>query len=167
MSLPQIVVLLVALQRLGELLYARRNARGLLAAGGFEVGQRQYPLIVALHAAWLLALFVLVPSDAPVSWPLLGAYGLLQIARLWVMASLGERWTTRIVVLPDRPLVARGPYRWLRHPNYLIVAAEIALLPAAFGAWDLAVIFSLLNAALLAWRIRTEDRALAPLRRQR
>jgi len=89
----------------------------------------------------------------------------LQIARLWVLGSLGLRWTTRIVVLPDRPLVARGPYRWVRHPNYVIVAAEIALLPAVFGAWEIALAFSLLNAGVLAWRIRVEDRALAAQRR--
>lgn len=165
MSPPQIVVLLVGLQRLAELFYAQRNTRRLLAAGGFEVGARHYPLVAALHAAWLLAIFLLVPSDAPVSWPLLALYGLLQIARLWVLGSLGLRWTTRIVVLPDRPLVARGPYRWVRHPNYVIVAAEIALLPAVFGAWEIALAFSLLNAGVLAWRIRVEDRALAAQRR--
>lgn len=165
MSLPQVIALLVALQRLAELIYARRNTRCLLAAGGREVGAAHYPLLVALHAAWLLAIFFFVPPDAPVSWPLLALYGLLQAARLWVLASLGARWTTRVVVLPDRPLIARGPYRWLRHPNYAIVAAEIAVLPAAFGAWALALAFSLLNAGVLAWRLRVEERALAPQRR--
>lgn len=165
MSPPQVIALLVALQRLAELLYARRNTRRLLAAGGREVGAAHYPLLVALHAAWLLAIFFFVPPDAPVSWPLLALYGLLQAARLWVLASLGARWTTRVVVLPDRPLIACGPYRWLRHPNYAIVAAEIAVLPAAFGAWALALAFSLLNAGVLAWRLRVEERALAPLRR--
>lgn len=165
MTLPQGVVLLVALQRLAELLYARRNTRRLLAEGGYEVGAGHYPLIVALHAAWLLATFVMVPGDAPVSWPLLAVYGLLQVARLWVLASLGARWTTRLVVSPDRPLVTRGPYRWMRHPNYAVVAAEIAVLPAAFGAWQLALVFSLLNAGLLAWRMRAEERALAARRR--
>lgn len=165
MSLPQVIALLVALQRLAELVYARRNTRRLLAAGGREVGAAHYPLLVALHAAWLLAIFFFVPPDAPVSWPLLALYGLLQAARLWVLASLGARWTTRVVVLPDRPLIARGPYRWLRHPNYAIVAAEIAVLPAAFGAWALALAFSLLNAGVLAWRLRVEERALAPQRR--
>lgn len=165
MSLPQVIALLVALQRLAELVYARRNTRRLLAAGGREVGAAHYPLLVALHAAWLLAIFFFVPPDAPVSWPLLALYGLLQAARLWVLASLGARWTTRVVVLPDRPLIAHGPYRWLRHPNYAIVAAEIAVLPAAFGAWALALAFSLLNAGVLAWRLRVEERALAPQRR--
>jgi len=164
-SLPQVIALLVALQRLAELVYARRNTRRLLAAGGREVGAAHYPLLVALHAAWLLAIFFFVPPDAPVSWPLLALYGLLQAARLWVLASLGARWTTRVVVLPDRPLIAHGPYRWLRHPNYAIVAAEIAVLPAAFGAWALALAFSLLNAGVLAWRLRVEERALAPQRR--
>lgn len=164
MNLAQILVLLVALQRVAELVYARRNTRRLLAAGAFEVGAGHYPLVVALHAAWLLSMFLLVPPDAPVSWPLLALYGLLQIARLWTLHSLGARWTTRIVIPPDRALVTHGPYRWARHPNYMIVAAEIALLPAAFGAWALALVFSLLNAGVLAWRIRLEDRALAALR---
>lgn len=164
-GLPQAIVLLVATQRLAELVYARRNARLLLAEGGVEHGAGRYPLLVLLHAAWLVALFVLVPPGAAVSWPLLALYLLLQAARLWVLASLGRFWTTRVITLPQAPLVARGPYRWLRHPNYLVVAAEIAVLPLAFGAWQLALGFSLANAALLADRIRTEERALAPRRR--
>lgn len=155
---------LVALQRLGELLYARRNAKRLLAEGGVEVGAGHYPLIVALHATWLLALLALVPAERAPSWPLLGLYLALQGARVWILASLGRYWTTRIITLPDRPLVKRGPYRFLKHPNYLLVAAEVALLPLAFGAWEIAVIFSLLNALLLAHHIRVEEAALAPRR---
>lgn len=165
MGLPQAIVLLVAAQRLAELVYARRNARRLLAEGGIEHGAGRYPLLVSLHAAWLVAVFLLVPRDAAVSWPLIGVYLLLQAARLWVLASLGRFWTTRVITLPQAPLVARGPYRWLRHPNYLVVAAEIAVLPLAFGAWQLALGFSLANALVLADRIRTEERALAPRRR--
>jgi alkylresorcinol/alkylpyrone synthase len=163
-GMPQAIVLLVAAQRLAELVYARRNARRLLAEGGVEHGAGRYPLLVLLHAAWLVALFVLVPPGAAVSWPLLALYLLLQAARLWVLASLGRFWTTRVITLPQAPLVARGPYRWLRHPNYLVVAAEIAVLPLAFGAWQLALGFSLANALVLADRIRTEERALAPRR---
>lgn len=162
---PQAIILLVAAQRLAELAYARRNARRLLAEGGTEHGRSHYPLMVLLHVAWLAGLFVLVPADAAVSWPLIGVYLVLQAARLWVLASLGRFWTTRIVTLPDAPLVRRGPYRWVRHPNYLVVTAEIAVLPLAFGAWWLALVFSLANAALLAVRIRIEDKALAPKRR--
>jgi methyltransferase len=157
----QIVALLVALQRLAEMAYARRNLTRLLAAGGVEHGAGHYPLLVALHAGWLVALFVLVPAEAPAHWGLLGLYGLLQLGRLWVLASLGGRWTTRVIVLPDAPLVTRGPYRFVRHPNYLIVALEIPVLPLAFSAWQIALAFGLANLALLAQRIRIEARALA------
>lgn len=164
MSAPQVVVLLVALQRLLELAYARRNARRLLAAGAIEHGAGHYPMMISLHGAWLAAIFLLVPPDAPLSWPLLGLCLLLQAARLWVIASLGPYWTTRVVTLPTAPLVRRGPYRVMRHPNYAIVAAEIAVLPLVFGAWELAVGFSLANALLLIHRIRVEEAALAPRR---
>jgi len=158
------VVALVAVERLAELWYARRNTRALLDAGGVEVGRSHYPLIVALHAAWLLAILLAVPREAAVSVPLLVAFAVLQGLRLWVLASLGRYWTTRVITLPGAPLVRRGPYRYLRHPNYAVVAAEIAVLPLAFGAWAVAVVFSALNAALLAWRISLEDQALAPRR---
>ncbi len=161
MGLAQIVTLLVALQRLAELVYARRSARRLLAAGGVEHGAGHYPLFVALHGAWLAALFVLVPAEAPADWALLGLYGLLQLGRLWVIASLGGRWTTRVIVVPRAPLITRGPYRFLRHPNYLVVALEIPVLPLAFGAWHIALAFGLANLALLAQRMRIEERALA------
>lgn len=161
MSLPQAVVLLVLAQRLAEVLWARRNERRLLSQGGIEVGARHYPLFFLLHGAWLAALALLVPADAPVIWPLLVVFALLQAARLWVIASLGRYWTTRIITLPGAPIVRRGPYRWLRHPNYAIVAAEIAILPLAFGAWPIAVVFSALNALLLHHRIRLEEQALA------
>ena len=164
-SLVQILVLLVAAQRLAELAFARRNARRLLAAGGVERGAGHYPLFMLLHGAWLAAIFLLVPDDAPVLWPLLAIYALLQLGRAWVIASLGRYWTTRVITLPGAPLVRRGPYRFLRHPNYLVVAGEIAVLPLAFGAWEIAILFSLANAVLLAHRIRVEDTALAPRRR--
>ena len=154
-------LLLVALQRLGELFYAKRNTARLLAKGGQEVGAAHYPLIVLLHAAWLIAIALSVPATMPPHWPLLGFFLLLQAGRLWVIASLGPYWTTRIVTLPEAPLVNRGPYRFLKHPNYVIVALEIAVLPLAFGAWQLALIFSLLNAAVLTLRIKVENRALA------
>jgi methyltransferase len=160
-GVPQIVLLLVAAQRLGELAYARRNTKRLMAAGGVEHGARHYPLIVVLHGGWLAALFALVPPDAPPDWRLLGGYGLLQLARVWIVASLGDRWTTRVIALPGASRVRRGPYRFLRHPNYLVVAVEIPLLPLAFGAWQIAFGFGLANLALLAHRIRVEERALA------
>jgi methyltransferase len=160
-SVPQWIVLAVALQRLAELAYARRNTRRLLAGGGTESGARHMPLIVAVHLGWLAALFFLVPAGAPLSYPLLAVYAALQLARLWVIASLGRYWTVRVITVPGALPVRRGPYRLCRHPNYLIVAAEIAVLPLAFGAWEIALVFSLLNAAVLAHRIRVENAALA------
>ena len=151
---------MVALQRVCELVYARRNERRLLASGGVEVGARHYPLFIVLHASWLVAIWSLVPADAPVSWPLLALFIVLQAARVWVVASLGRFWTTRVITMPGAPLVKRGPYRFVRHPNYVVVVCEIAVLPLAFGAWQIAVVFSVLNALLLAHRIRVEDRAL-------
>jgi len=163
-SLLQIVVLLVAAQRLIELAIARRNTTRLLAAGGYEIGAAHYPLFVLLHGTWLAALLLLIPAGTPVNWPLLGLFALLQFGRVWVIVSLAGRWTTRIIVCPDEPLSRRGPYRYLRHPNYVIVAGEIAILPLAFGAWQIAAAFSAVNLALLAWRVRAEDRALESLR---
>jgi len=150
----------VALLRLAELVLARRNAARLLGQGGHEIGAGHYPLFFLLHGSWLVALaFVAAPAPR---WPaLLALFALLQLARGWTICSLGPFWTTRIITLPGAPLVRRGPYRWLRHPNYLIVAAEIALLPLAFGAVWLAVVFSALNAVLLWHRVRIEDAALA------
>ena len=160
MSWLLLMVALVALQRLGELLYARRNTARLLARGGREVGRGHYPFMVLLHAAWLLALALLIPIFQAPYWPLIGLYLVLQCGRLWVLRTLGAYWTTRIITLPDRPLVHRGPYRFLRHPNYVIVGAEIAVLPLAFGAFELALVFSIANAAVLGWRIRVEEAAL-------
>jgi len=164
MSVLWIVLALVAGQRLAELVYARRNTRRLLAAGGEESGAGHYPLLVGLHALWLVALAVFVPENQAPNWWLLGLFALLQVARLWVLASLGPFWTTRVITLPGAPLVRRGPYRWLRHPNYLVVAAEILVLPLAFGAWQIAVLFSLANALVLGLRLRVEERALASRR---
>jgi len=146
--------------RLAELIIARRNTRRLLAQGGHEVGRRHYPLIVILHVSWILALALLVPTDTPAQLIFLIPFLLLQIVRYWVLHSLDRRWTTRIIILPEAPLVKQGPYRWLRHPNYLVVVAEIALLPLVFGAWEMAIGFSLANAVLLGVRIHAEDRAL-------
>jgi methyltransferase len=160
MSLLQWIVVVVLLQRLAELAYARANTRRLIAAGAVESGARHMPLIVAVHAGWLAALFFLPPPDATVSYPLLALFALLQLARLWVIAALGRRWTVRVIAVRGAPLVTRGPYRLCRHPNYLIVAAEIAVLPLAFGAWQIALIFSALNAIMLAHRIRIEEAAL-------
>ena len=159
-SIAVVIVLLVVLQRLAELVHARRNTARLRAEGGIEHGARHYPLIVLLHGSWLAAIAVFADPAAPLNHLLLGAFVLLQGARLWVIASLGRHWTTRIMTVPGAPLVLRGPYRYLRHPNYLIVAAEIALLPLVFGEWAIAVVFSAFKFALLRHRIRVENAAL-------
>ncbi len=164
MSLLHIVLGLVALQRLGELALAARNTRDLRAAGAIELDAGGYPLFVLLHAAWLLSLALLVPASAAPSWPLLAVFAALQLGRLWVIASLGRYWTTRLIVLPDRPLLRRGPYRFVNHPNYLIVIAEIAVLPLAFGAAMIAAVFSAANLVVLARRVMIEERALTPRR---
>jgi methyltransferase len=159
-----VILLLVAAQRLAELAYARRNEAALRRRGGVEIGRGHYPLFPLLHGAWLAALLLFVPGDTPIAWPFLAVFLVLQALRLWVMASLGPYWTTRVITLPGEHLVRRGPYRLLRHPNYVVVAGEIAVLPLVFGAWRIALVFSLLNAALLFWRIRVEESALAPRR---
>jgi methyltransferase len=164
LGLAQWLVLAVAAQRLVELAIARRNTARLLDAGGVEASRGHYPFIVILHGAWLIAVFALTPYEAPANIWLIGCFLLLQAGRIWVIASLGKFWTTRIITLPDTPLVRRGPYRWLRHPNYLIVALEIALLPLAFGEWSIAMVFSIGNAALMYFRIPAENRVLAPRR---
>jgi methyltransferase len=165
LSAVRAIVVAMALLRLVELLHARRNAAALLRRGGVEIGAAHYPLFVLLHAGWLLSLFFLVPAGAAISWPWLAVLLLMQAGRLWAIRSLGPWWTTRVITVPDAPLVRRGPYRFLRHPNYVVVVVEIAALPLAFGAWRIALVFSLLNAALLAWRIHVEEQALAPRRR--
>jgi methyltransferase len=154
------VLLIVLLQRGGELVLARANTARLLQLGAIEIDRGGYKFLVALHATWLLALFATVPAARPPNWPLLGVFAALQIGRIWVIASLGRRWTTRLIVLPRAPLIARGPYRWLSHPNYLIVVGEMAILPLAFGAVAIAIAFSACNGLLLARRIRLEEAAL-------
>jgi methyltransferase len=156
----------VALQRLVELRYAERNTKALLAGGAVETGRNHYGFIVALHAAWLVAIAVLLPSPTPIKWGWLGLFVVLQAARVWVIWSLGPYWTTRIITPKDAPLVRRGPYRFLKHPNYVIVACEIFVLPLVFGELAVALTFSLLNGLVLAWRIREEETALAPRRAQ-
>jgi methyltransferase len=157
------ILALVTLERSAELPVARANTKRLLAAGGHEVAPGHYPLIVALHAAWLVALWLLA-LDRPVSLPLLAVFLIVEVGRLWVLWTLGKRWTTRIIVVPGETLVRTGPFRLLDHPNYAVVVAEIALLPLVFGLWRTAMIFSLLNALLLTIRIREENRALGACR---
>ena len=154
----------IALQRLIELVHARSNTVRLHRLGAVEADAEGYPLYVLLHAGWLASLAVFVPPATVPHWPLIGVFVLLQLGRIWVIVSLGRYWTTRIITLPDAPLVRAGPFRHLRHPNYLLVVAEIAVLPLAFGAVAIAATFSAFNAVLIARRIRIEERVLAPRR---
>jgi len=149
------------LERAAELGFAATNTRQLRAQGAVEVDPRGYPWFIVLHGAWLASLLLLVPPDAAPFWPLLAIFAALQLGRLWVIATLGRRWTTRIIVLPGVQSVESGPYRFLRHPNYAVVAGEIAVLPLAFGAIVMAVVFSAINLALILRRIAIENRALA------
>jgi methyltransferase len=158
------ILAIVTAQRLAELAWAAHNTAKLRRLGAVEVDVAGYPWFVALHAGWLSSLALFVPASAPPGWVLLGLFALLQPVRLWVIASLGRYWSTRVLTLPGTPLVDTGPYRWMRHPNYLIVAAEIALLPLAFGAFAIAVFFSCLNLILITRRIAIEEAVLAPRR---
>lgn len=160
MSFAAIILALVTLQRIGELVLSRHNTNKLLARGAIEIGANHYPLVVVAHAAWLIALWVW-GSDQDVNLVALTLFVALQGFRLWILATLGPRWTTRIIVLPGEPLVASGPYKYFSHPNYAVVAAEIALLPLALHLPWLALIFTASNAAVLAIRIRVEARALS------
>ena len=161
---PHIAILgFVTAQRLIELPVARANTARLLAAGGREVAPGHYPFIVAMHAAWLASLW-LFSLGQPINVPLLILFGFVELARVWVLRTLGPRWTTRIIIVPGEQLVARGPYKFVSHPNYLVVAAELLILPLVFGLWQIALLFTLLNAAILTVRIRAENAALSPSR---
>ena len=157
------ILIFVTAQRLAELPIARANTARLLAAGGHEVARAHYPLIVLLHAAWLGTLWWLAPGR-PLNLGFLALFGVAELARVWVLRTLGPRWTTRIIVMPGEKLVTGGPYRFVSHPNYLVVIAEIALLPLVFGLGQVAMLFSSMNGAVLAIRIIAENRALESLR---
>ena len=164
MSIWYLLVALIVVQRLIELVIARINTRRLLAEGAVEHGASHYPVIVALHTAWLVSLVVFVPADAIINPVLLAVFIGLQLGRVWVLTSLGRYWTTRVITVPGCPLVKRGPFRLVRHPNYLIVEAELIVVPLIAGVWELAVVFGIANAIVLAWRIRIEEQAFAPRR---
>lgn len=161
---PQILALLVGLQRLGELALSARNGRWLRAQGAVEIGAGHYGPIVWVQVAWLLAILLLVPPEQAILWPWLALFLLLQLGRVWVIATLGRYWTTRLYHLPGRALVKRGPYRWLKHPNYVVVVGEVFVLPLVVGAWWLALPFGAAQWLLILWRLRTEEPALAERR---
>jgi methyltransferase len=150
----------LVLQRLGELILAQSNTRRLRALGAVEIGRSHYPFMILLHGAWLIALIV-YGHDRAVNPYWLAAFVLLQAARVWVIVSLGRRWTTRVIVLPRQALATVGPYRYLRHPNYIVVVLEIAVVPLTLGLPLFALVFSIANAAMLAYRISVENRALS------
>src|SRR5688500_80162 len=159
--------MLVGVQRLLELALSRRNERRLRARGAVEREGGHYPVIVTVHALWLVSTLVeglLRGPEPPAWWPVpLAAFLLVQPLRYWAILSLGENWNTRVLVVPGGKLVRRGPYRYFPHPNYVVVAVEVLTFPLIFGAWITAITFSLLNATVLYVRIRTENRALRDL----
>ena len=160
MAIANGIVLLVyvTLARLAELVIANRNTRRLLARGAYEIGASHYPVMVAMHASWLMTLWAfgwnhaLVPAFAV-------AFAVLQIGRYWVLGTLGERWTTRIIMTPWAAPITSGPFRFVRHPNYLVVLLELPCASLALGLVWHAVLFGTLNIMMLAWRIRTENTA--------
>jgi methyltransferase len=159
LTTASIILVLVTLQRLSELVIAKRNTAGLMGKGAVEHGASHYPVMVVLHASWLAGLWWF-GWNAVVIWPLMYFYMALQAFRIWILTTLGSRWTTRILTVPQEKLVARGPYRFMRHPNYALVLLEVPLLPLALGLNYFALVFGILNIAMLAWRIRIENAAL-------
>jgi methyltransferase len=147
-------------QRLIELWWAKRNEERLFAAGGVQYGRAHLSLMVLLHAAWMVGLWMLA-YDRPIQPVFFALFVILQMARFWVLATLGRRWTIRIIVIPGERLVTDGPFRFLRHPNYAVVAGEIAVVPLALGLPLYALVFSILNAAMMAIRIPAENAALS------
>jgi methyltransferase len=164
MSFSLWILIAVAAQRLGELIYSNRNTKRLLAKGGAEVGKGHYPILISIHTGWIIAMAIMAPPDNRIIWTFLGLYGVVQIGRYWVLHTLGPYWSTRVIDLPNAPLIHQGPYRWIRHPNYVVVVLEIAILPAALQLWEIAIIFSILNAGILIWRIKIENQVLAKRR---
>ena len=158
---------LTGAERIAELLLSRRNARVALAAGGKESGAGQFRWMALVHALFLpcCAAEVVVldrPFPGLLGWISLAGALCAQALRWWAIASLGQRWNVRVIVVPSEPPVRRGPYRFLRHPNYVAVAAEMLLIPLAHGAWITALVFSAIDALLLRARIRVEEQALGP-----
>lgn len=157
----------ISVQRLLELVLARRNERKVRARGAVEWGKGHYPLIVGLHSLWIVSTLVegLARGPEPPSlWPVaLVAFLLVQPLRYWAIFSLGPYWNTKILIVPGARIVGRGPYRYVSHPNYVVVVVEILVFPLIFGAWVTALVFTLLNVAVLYVRIREENRALREL----
>jgi methyltransferase len=162
-TLTLIFLAFIVVQRLSELAISRSNTRRLLAKGAYEVGASHYPVMVAMHSLWIGCLLVFGYTQA-VSYGWLALFAVLQVMRVWILGTLGRRWTTRIIILPE-PLVARGPFKYVNYPNYMLVVAEIVVAPMVLGLVWVAVLFTVLNAAMLYVRIGVEGKALAPLRK--
>lgn len=157
-----IILTLVTAQRLGELVLAKRNTARLLVRGGVEHGAKHFPVIVALHGVWLIGLWLLALGE-PVNWWWLGVFLLLQVFRVWILVTLGARWTARVIIVPGETLITAGPYHFMKHPNYVLVWCELIVLPLVFGLIGYAVVFGVLNSAVLWWRIRVENAALVKI----
>jgi methyltransferase len=154
----------VLIQRGAEELHSQLNTRRLIAEGGDEEGRDYYPVVAVTHLAWIASIYLLVPSTSAVSIPLLVAYLAVQVVRYWVIGTLGRYWTHRIITMPQAPVVRAGPYRFVRHPNYWVTIVETFLLPGVFGAYGLGAIMGAVWAAVIAYKIRLEDKALAARR---
>lgn len=161
---PQIAALLILIQRGAEEIHSARNTRALLARGAREEGASYYPVVAVAHLSWIASLFFLIPPDAQPIWPLIGIYVALQAVRYWVIATLGPYWTHRIITIDAAPVVSSGAYRFVKHPNYAITVAETLLLPMAFSAVALALIMAAVWIAVLNYKIRLEEAALATRR---
>ena len=161
LGFPQVVALLILVQRGLEEIHSARNTRALLAQGAREEGASYYPVVAVAHLSWIASLFFLIPPNVQPSWPLLGLYVVLQAARYWVIATLGPYWTHRIITINQAPLVSSGAYRLLRHPNYAITVVETLLLPLAFSAVALGIIMTAIWVAVLSYKIQLEDATLA------
>ena len=161
--LPTIMFLVfVVTQRLGEYYISRLNTKSLRLKGGVEFGHEHYPYLASLNFLWVFGL-VLAGHIEPVNYHWLAVFATLQLFRFWILVNLGDRWSTRIIVT-DEPLVATGPFKYVRHPYYILISAEIFVAPMVLGLWQMALVFSLLNAGMLYVRIRSEEKALAHLR---
>ena len=155
----------IGVERLVEVAVSRRNARWSFQHGGIEYGRGHYPVMVAMHALLLVSCVVEVAVRHPqflpwLGWPMLGIVAASTAMRWWCASVLGKHWNPRVIVIEGGPLVSRGPYRWLHHPNYVAVTAEVAALPLVHTAWVTALVFSIANALVLRVRIRTENAAL-------
>lgn len=169
MTIFLIVLCAVVIQRFIELSYSKRNERLLKSKGAIEYGREHYPLIVLMHALFFVSMFVEFFFSGRnkelniLNYLFLVIFILLQFARIWVLISLGENWSTRILHVPGSKLVKKGPYKFLRHPNYIIVTGEIFCLPMMFNLYITAIVFSLINLILLGIRIKKENEALGYL----